>query len=114
CSSPVKRGDVIGTAGAKGAKGQVHLHLSVYYNGNLVDPYGWQGQYQDPLPIANSNLWSASKNLWKPKAYADCDVRWHPAGPLIQACVSFCKRFSRAGISMERQTTRQCCGSQPS
>ena len=76
-SIPVTRGQRVGTADGVGAAGRVHLHFSVFFNGSLVDPYGWQGQYPDPrLPVR-------STNVWKPKAYAACSVRWHPDGTLI-------------------------------
>ncbi|HEX6188376.1 MAG TPA: peptidoglycan DD-metalloendopeptidase family protein [Pyrinomonadaceae bacterium] len=73
----VARGQLIGVSGDVGATGSPHLHFEVKKNGVQVDPYGWQGQFTDPRG-AGSNT-----NLWKPRAYASCNVRWHPDGTLI-------------------------------
>ncbi len=77
----VEAGTVIGIASDVGAeKGGVHLHFEVLKGDVPVDPYGWQGQYPDPW-IATSGV--RSENLWKPRAQAGANVRWHPDGALL-------------------------------
>lgn len=71
----VKAGDQIGIASKVDTK-DIHLHFEVLRGGVLVDPYGWQGQYPDPWK-------EPSENLWKPRAEAAREVRWHPDGALI-------------------------------
>jgi len=46
---PVAESDSIAYTGSTGHSTGPHLHLSVYNNGNLTDPFGWRGQQPDPL-----------------------------------------------------------------
>ena len=71
----VVRGQRIGTAGGVGGY-PVHLHFSVSAHGVLVDPYGWAGQYADPLG-------RVSENLWRPERRAGCGAKRHPDGALV-------------------------------
>jgi murein DD-endopeptidase MepM/ murein hydrolase activator NlpD len=56
---------VIGLVGDKGAtKGAFHLHFTVKYQGNRVDPYGWKGPAgsTSPCPCDQGNLWQDAPN----------------------------------------------------
>jgi murein DD-endopeptidase MepM/ murein hydrolase activator NlpD len=56
----VAAGDVLGAGGMTGMAWTPHLHFEVqrYVNGawRPVDPYGWQGEGDDPWPVASEQL----------------------------------------------------------
>lgn len=82
-SSPglhVTAGSVIGVSSGTGDF-PPHLHFEVKQRQadgaySRVDPYGWQGQYPDPIL-------RRSMDLWTPPRQAATGVRWHPDGTLI-------------------------------
>jgi hypothetical protein len=45
----VSAGELIGVAGSTGTQA-CHLHFSVWLSSQRTDPYGWRGDYADPLP----------------------------------------------------------------
>jgi N-acetylneuraminic acid mutarotase len=78
----VSSGQQIGTIWSEGT-GDIHAHFEVLANVNgqwkTVDPYGWQGQYQDPQGNGSSTF------LWKPIANSsNSPARWHPDGTLVR------------------------------
>jgi hypothetical protein len=93
----VDAGQVIGISSDIGLDSKdtfafAHLHFEVeriQSNGVYmpVDPYGWQGQYPDPLvPSVQANDPGGkqrSTSLWKPATEVAPFVRWHPDGSLI-------------------------------
>ncbi len=60
--STVEASEQIGTIGCTGNCFGSHLHLSVYFEGKLVDPSGWEGSYNDPYVENRSG--PTSYRLW--------------------------------------------------
>jgi hypothetical protein len=52
----VVAGQQIATSGSSGTTA-CHLHFGVYRNGNVTDPFGWRGDYEDPLAENAICLW---------------------------------------------------------
>jgi hypothetical protein len=52
----VVAGQQIAQSGNSGTP-DCHLHFGVYHNGNVTDPFGWQGSSDDPLAEDASCLW---------------------------------------------------------
>lgn len=53
----VVAGQPIAISGDSGIPGVYHLHFEVRHNGNIVDPFGWSGAGNDPLPSGGICLW---------------------------------------------------------
>jgi murein DD-endopeptidase MepM/ murein hydrolase activator NlpD len=78
----VRRGQQIGVSDGLDESGSLrwspHLHLGLLMGGITADPYGWHGQYSDPLSSTVRNT-----NLFRQKMSAACGTRRHPDGSLI-------------------------------
>jgi murein DD-endopeptidase MepM/ murein hydrolase activator NlpD len=46
----VAAGQQIGLSGNTGQNQPYHLHFEVRHGGNVTDPFGWRGNWSDPLP----------------------------------------------------------------
>ncbi len=57
----------IGTIGCTGNCDGSHLHLNVYYQGGLVDPSGWDGNYADPYVTDRNGPTSYRLWLYSPR-----------------------------------------------
>lgn len=60
--SSIAANEQIGTIGCTGNCFGSHLHLSIYFQGKIVDPSGWEGRYNDPYVEARSG--PTSYRLW--------------------------------------------------
>jgi murein DD-endopeptidase MepM/ murein hydrolase activator NlpD len=73
----VRRGEVLGLAGASGCAEGPHLHFAVYYLGRQTDPEGWCGAGADPWAAhaaGTPSLW-----LWADR-FAPCNF---PTGAIL-------------------------------
>ena len=74
----VAEGEYLGLGGSTGYSSSPHLHFEIQRSSDYfastywsVDPYGWQGEGQDPWPYQNILLWrpdisTLDKPLWIP------------------------------------------------
>jgi murein DD-endopeptidase MepM/ murein hydrolase activator NlpD len=85
----VQRGLQIGISNGIDGQGNntwdPHLHFGLWRGNTLVDPYGWRGQYPDPLDPNPSDPsgGTRSTDLFRQKMTAGCQVRRHPDGALL-------------------------------
>lgn len=54
---PVAAGQQIALSGNTGTQ-NCHLHFGTYLNDEPTDPFGWRGDWPDPLPIDATCLWA--------------------------------------------------------
>lgn len=50
-------GQQVGLSGNSGLNQPYHLHFEVHYDGSVTDPFGWRGDYDDPLAENAVCLW---------------------------------------------------------
>ena len=53
----VTAGQQVGSSGNSGQNQPYHLHFETHHNGNATDPFGWRGNYDDPLAENAVCLW---------------------------------------------------------
>ena len=62
-SIEVNKGEIIGRVGMSGNTNGPHLHFTTYKGSkildNKVDPFGWQGSFEDPWKTKSTYLWSS-------------------------------------------------------
>lgn len=56
-NAQVTAGQQIGLSGNSGQNQPYHLHFETHHNGSATDPFGWQGDYEDPLAENAVCLW---------------------------------------------------------